>query len=116
MRNYTPRPLNVIGREVVDLMRKQTPKGKPFNGPGGKWWQVTDGEIEILLYCRDKDSPYLYETAGEVMPYILSHISALRGPEAKRLKAELKDHMTYGGPSKAEQRLIEEFHHGQCTV
>lgn len=109
-RTYTPRPLNVIGREIIELMIEQTPAGKPFNGPRGKWWQFTDEEREILLYCTDKDSPFMFETAGTVVPYILSHIQSLRGDKAKRLKAELKDHMSYGGPSAAESRLIQEFH------
>ena len=36
------------------------------------------------------DAPYLFETAGDLVPYLLANMSTFRGDDAKRIKQELK--------------------------
>lgn len=40
----------------------------------------------------DEHSPYMFETAGDMVPYLLSNMRSFRGPDARRLKTELKQH------------------------
>lgn len=43
------------------------------------------------IHSSDKDAPYLFETAGDMVPYLLANMTTFRGPDAKRIKAELKE-------------------------
>ena len=43
------------------------------------------------INSSDKHARYLYETAEDLVPYLLSNMTTFRGADARRLKAELKD-------------------------
>lgn len=48
--------------------------------------------IEALktLDTSDKKASYLFEKAESLVPYLLCNMSTFRGPDARRIKAELK--------------------------
>lgn len=39
----------------------------------------------------DKNAPYLFETAKDIVPYFLANATTWRGEDARRIKAELKE-------------------------
>ena len=43
------------------------------------------------INSSDKDAPYLFETAADLVPYLLSNMTTFRGADARRIKAELKE-------------------------
>lgn len=42
------------------------------------------------IHSTSPDAPYLFETAGDLVPYLLANMSTFRGDDAKRIKQELK--------------------------
>lgn len=60
------------------------------------WSKPYFGAIPYLealgtINSSDKDAPYLFETAEDLVPYLLSNMTSFRGADAKRIKAELKE-------------------------
>lgn len=43
------------------------------------------------IHSSDKNAHYLFETAADLVPYLLSNMTTFRGPDAKRIKNELKE-------------------------
>lgn len=43
------------------------------------------------IHSSDKDAPYLFETAKDIVPYFLANATTWRGEDAKRIKNELKE-------------------------
>lgn len=43
------------------------------------------------IHSTDKDAPYLFETAKDLVPYLLANMTSFRGEDARRIKAELKE-------------------------
>lgn len=43
------------------------------------------------INSTEKDAPYLFETAGDLVSYLLANMSTFRGEDAKRIKNELKE-------------------------
>lgn len=43
------------------------------------------------VHSSDKNAPYLFETAKDLVPYLLANMTSFRGEDAKRIKAELKE-------------------------
>lgn len=59
------------------------------------WKNVYFGAVPYLdamltLNTADKNAPYLFETAKDIVLYFLANAQTFRGPDAKRIKAELK--------------------------
>ena len=59
------------------------------------WKNVYFGAVPYLdamltLNTADKNVPYLFETAKDIVLYFLANAQTFRGPDAKRIKAELK--------------------------
>lgn len=71
------RPLNVIAREIVQLWGdKVNYAAKPY--------------LQAMLALPNIDATYGYDTGRSVVLYFLSNAQTWRGPDAKRIKAELK--------------------------
>jgi hypothetical protein len=59
------------------------------------WLNVYFGAVPYLeamleLDTTDPDTPYMFETAKDMVIYFLANAQTFRGADAKRLKAELK--------------------------
>lgn len=67
-----------IGREVKTLWKK------PYFGA------VPYIDALCKINSSDKNAPYLFETAKDIVPYALSNMQTWRGEDARRIKAELK--------------------------
>lgn len=74
----TKRTFAVIAREIKQLWRK------PYFGA------VPYLDALSQIHSTEKDAPYLFETAGDIVPYLLANMSTFRGEDAKRIKSELK--------------------------
>ena len=72
------RTFSEIAKEIKTLWKKPYFGAEPY--------------IEAMLEIRssDKNAPYLFETAKDIVPYFLSNATTWRGEDAKRIKAELK--------------------------
>lgn len=75
----TKRTFAVIAKEIKQL-----------------WCKPYFGAIPYLdalsqIHSMDKDTPYLFETAGDIVLYLLANMGTFRGEDAKRIKAELKE-------------------------
>lgn len=59
------------------------------------WLNVYFGAVPYLeamlkLDTSDPNTPYMFETARDMVVYFLANAQTFRGADAKRLKAELK--------------------------
>ncbi len=72
-----PRPLHVIAKDIIRHWPKPNYAAKPY----------LDAMNE-LFHINDK---YYADDARSVVLYFLSNASSFRGPDAKRIKAELKE-------------------------
>ena len=70
------RPLNVIAAEIARLWPKPSPYALPYLRA-----------MSALGSIRDT---YHYDSAQSVVLYFLSNAAGWRGPDAKRIKAELR--------------------------
>lgn len=70
-------------KEIVKEIR--TLWSKPYVGA------VPYLEALGTINSSDKDAPYLFEMAADLVPYLLSNMTTFRGADAKRIKAELKE-------------------------
>ena len=48
-------------------------------------------EAMAEIHSSDKNAPYLFETAEDIVPYFLANATTWRGDDARRIKAELKE-------------------------
>jgi len=70
------RPLFVIARDIRDHWKNISPHAAPYLYAMSVISRITDH--------------YYYDTGEHVVAYFLANASGWRGPEARRLKAELK--------------------------
>lgn len=70
------RTIAAVAREIQQKWGKVNYAAKPY--------------LDAMYYLRTKDDNYGADSALSVVSYFLSNASAFRGPDAKRLKAELK--------------------------
>ena len=75
----TKRTFADIAREIKTIWRK------PYFGA------VPYLDALEKINSTEKDAPYLFETAGDLVPYLLANMSTFRGEDAKRIKNELKE-------------------------
>ena len=68
-----------IAREIRALWKK------PYFGA------VPYLEAMERIDSSDKNAPYLFETAKDIVPYFLANATTWRGDDARRIKAELKN-------------------------
>lgn len=72
----TTRPLHVIAAEINRTWPKVNFAARPY--------------LDAMSALSSIDDSYLYEDGRGVVVYFLSNASTWRGPDAKRIKAELK--------------------------
>lgn len=72
------RTFSEIAKEIKALWKK------PYFGA------VPYIEAMLEIHSSDKNAPYLFETAKDIVPYFLANATYWRGEDAKRIKAELK--------------------------
>lgn len=75
----TKRTFAAIAKEIKQLWRK------PYFGA------VPYLDALSQINSTEKDDFYLFETAGDIVPYLLANMGTFRGEDAKRIKAELKE-------------------------
>ena len=75
----TKRTFAAIAREIKQLW------SKPYFGA------VPYLDALSQIHSTEKNAPYLFETAGDLVPYLLANMGTFRGEDAKRIKAELKE-------------------------
>lgn len=72
------RTFSEIAREIKALWKK------PYFGA------VPYLDAMLQIHSADKNAPYLFETAKDIVPYFLANATYWRGEDAKRIKNELK--------------------------
>lgn len=70
------RPLNIIAREILKTWPNIAQGAKPY--------------VSALLCLRTVNESYYQDDAKSLVLYFLSNASTWRGPDARRIKAELK--------------------------
>ena len=73
------RTFAAIAREIKSVWTKPYFGAVPY----------IDAMLEI--HSSDKNAPYLFETAKDIVPYFLANATTWRGDDARRIKAELKE-------------------------
>jgi hypothetical protein len=71
-----PRPISTIARDIALNWDKVNYAAKPY--------------LEAMAYLNSIDDMYFADSARSIVAYFLSNARSFRGPDAKRLKAELK--------------------------
>ncbi len=77
-----PRSLHTIAREICSTWVDK--KGH------GKIWFGAVPYVEAMLQLQTMQDKYLYDSAESIVLYFLSNAQTWRGPDARRIKAELK--------------------------
>lgn len=77
------RPIHAIATEIKTLCQKPYFGAVPY--------------LEAMFDLVNTDDSYLLDSGRSIILYFLSNASAWRGPDAKRIKAELKQ-MLKDGP------------------
>lgn len=54
-------------------------------------WTKPYIDAMLEIHSSDKNAPYLFETAEDIVPYFLANATTWRGDDARRIKAELKE-------------------------
>lgn len=75
----TKRTFAAIAKEIKQLWRNPYFGAAPYLDALSK------------IHSTEKTTPYLFETAADLVPYLLSNMATFRGADAKRIKAELKE-------------------------
>lgn len=91
-----PRPLHEIAREISRTWRKQ---GKGINYAAKPY-------LEALHGLESVNENYGMDSGRSVVAYFLSNASSFKGPDAKRLKDELKMHLKQKGENSGFGKLI----------
>lgn len=71
-----PRPISTIARDIALNWERVNYAAKPY--------------LEAMAYLNSINDMYYADTARSIVAYFLSNARAFTGPEARRLKAELK--------------------------
>lgn len=71
-----PRPLYLIADEIKQLWPKPYFGAVPY--------------LKALGSLSDKGDTYGYDSAKTIVLYLLSNMGTFKGPDARRIKAELK--------------------------
>lgn len=74
-----PRPLFQIAAEIFHLWKKPSYAAMPY--------------LTALRHLNTPRDSYGADTGESVVLYFLSNASGWRGPDARRIKAELKQHL-----------------------
>ena len=84
------------GIEVIHITDK--PKQRKIYQIAGeifiKWKKVNYAAkpyLDAMLSLTDKDDKYICDNASDIIRYFLCNASTWRGPDAKRIKLELKE-------------------------
>jgi hypothetical protein len=80
-----PRPLFDIARDILRLWRDK--KGVPAISYAAKPY------LDAMLSVRTTADMYGYDSAASIVRYFLSNASSWRGPDAVRIKNELRAHL-----------------------
>lgn len=71
------RPINIVASEIAVVWgEKITPYALPY--------------LEAMLYLESIDDFFGYDSAREILGYFLMNAGGFKGPEARRLKKELR--------------------------
>jgi hypothetical protein len=76
MATQQTRPLSAIARDIGQHWHNVSPYAAPY--------------LEAMRSLGSIESNYFQDSAESIVLYFLSNASAFRGPEARRIKAELK--------------------------
>jgi hypothetical protein len=79
------RDLNVIAAEIIDIINLNPKR------PNYIAWSMP--YLNGLLNCRSINDFFWMDSARDLVVYALSNLSAWKGDDARRLKAELKEHL-----------------------
>jgi hypothetical protein len=88
----TARPLSQIAREIRTSMMDQASKAKT-RGPHSNWrnkFYAAVPYLDAMLQLQSLRDTYGSENAHSIVSYFLCNVSNWQGPEARRLKAELR--------------------------
>ncbi len=77
------RPIHVIAREIINVW---SPVGNGVNF-------AAEPYLNAMLTLSDITEDYGLDSAQSILLYGLSNMSSFRGEDARRLKAELKEHL-----------------------
>lgn len=61
--------------------------------PGAQTW-AAQPYLDGLSYCWTRHDTYGFDSAESLILYALSNLRSFRGEDARRLKAELKAHLS----------------------
>lgn len=70
------KPIVVLAAEIRKFWKNPSPYAEPY--------------LKAMFHLVDKDSKYLLDSADDIVARFLANASGFRGPEARRIKAELK--------------------------
>lgn len=79
------RPINVIAEEMLPMLRA-LPESNMAHWAGVPY-------SEPLLSIQSINDTYGCDSAKSVILYALGNLQSWRGPDARRIKAELKEHL-----------------------
>ena len=82
------RPLHLIAQEILRHRSARIAKGNPPN-----WTTWALPYLHAMVTMRDAKQAYGADSGTSVVAYGLSNLEGFRGPDAKRLKAELREHL-----------------------
>lgn len=73
------RPIHAIAREIRQTWKKPYFGAVPY--------------LSAMMGLEKASDQYGYDSGDSIVRYFLSNAGSFRGPDAKRLKAELKEHL-----------------------
>jgi hypothetical protein len=79
------RELNVIAAEIIDIINSNPKR------PNYTTWSMP--YLKALLSCEKITDRFGFGSARGLVLYALGNLQAWKGEDAKRLKAELKEHL-----------------------
>lgn len=95
------RPLYIIAREInASINDQMTARRKP-HAPLPSWVHYSRPYLGAMAHLTDARDNYGYDTGYSVVAYFLSNAVGWRGPYAKALRAELKDHLNAARTARA---------------
>ena len=72
------RNLSEIARDILNNWKNPSQYAKPYL------------KAMLTINSSDPNARYLFETAGDIVAYFLANATTFRGPDARRIKQELK--------------------------
>lgn len=85
--NKELRPLFSIAIEINELWQKE------FGPKYRQRFNAAMAYLEPMMTLRTTKDKYICDTGYSVVAYFLSNITTWRGPDARRIKKELNDHL-----------------------